>query len=429
MHIRFIYPKFIRFLEGHAELDELVRKHLLGNYSMPPSLAIPTLAAITPEKHQVSLTDDNIGQPIDYNEDIDLVAISFFTPQASRAYEIADRFRARGKRVVVGGMHPSLRPEEAAEHADAVCIGEGEVVWPTILEDAEEGKLQQFYSAEIPWDLTTQLIPKREIFSSNLYTWDAHLVQTTRGCPVRCEGCPIPPKEGYSVRLRPVEAVIADIRSMPYKEFYFTDDTIMLPGKKYQKYVLKLMDHIAELDVSIFLASTMMMIPDPRFYEQLRRGGAASMYTIFGFDRNSRQLFSADCTAEHWQNMIDLVHMNEDAGIHFFASYGIGFDYMDESTADRILLFSEQAGIDCAEFFIHTPFPGTPFGVQCEKEERILHRNYHKWNTGNVVFVPKNFTPAQLQQSFFYLWKSFYRGKDPADTIKSFTVNDYGKKP
>ncbi|MFP4416498.1 MAG: B12-binding domain-containing radical SAM protein [Chitinivibrionales bacterium] len=427
MRIRFIYPKFIRFLEGHAELDELVRKHLLGNYSMPPSLAIPTLAAITPDQHQISLTDDNIGQPIDFDEETDLVAISFFTPQASRAYEIADRFRAKGTRVVVGGMHPSLRPKEAAEHADAVCIGEGEGVWPTILEDAEKGDLKQFYSAETPWDMSRKLIPRREIFSTNLYTWDAHLVQTTRGCPVRCDGCPIPPKEGYTVRLRPVDAVIEDIKSMPYKEFYFTDDTIMLPGKKYQKYILRLMERIEELDVSIFLASTMMMIPDPEFYKQLRKGGAASMYTIFGFDRNSRQLFSADCTAEHWQKMIDLVHMNEDAGIHFFASYGIGFDYMDESTADRILKFSEQAGVDCAEFFIHTPFPGTPFGDQCEKEDRILHRNYHKWNTGNVVFKPRNFTPEQLQQSFYHLWKSFFRDKDPKETIKSFTVNDADK--
>ncbi len=423
LKIRFIYPRFRRFLEGHPELDQLIKDHLLGNYTMPPSLAIPLLAALTPDRHETLLTDDNIGQPIDYDENVDLVAISAFTPQAARAYEIADAFRAAGKTVVIGGIHASLRPQEAALHADAVCIGEGEGVWMRLLEDAEQGRLHQFYQVETPTPLADIPVAKRDIFSSNIYTWDAHLVQTTRGCPVRCEGCPIPAKEGVSVRLRPVENIIEDIRGMPYKEFYFTDDTVMLPGKKYQKYILKIMERTRELDIRIFLASTMMMIPDPAFYRKLRAGGAASMYTVFGFDRGSRRLFSDDCTPQEWQAGIDLVHMVEDAGIHFFASIGIGFDNHDESVADRILQFIHDAKIDCGEFFIHTPFPGTPFGEKMERENRILHRNYWLWNTGNVVFKPLHFTPDKLQQTFFNLWREFYKDKKPEETLKSFTVN------
>lgn len=423
MKIRFVYPRFRRFLEGHAELDSLVKEHLLGNYTMPPSLAIPLLAAMTPDRHELLLTDDNIGQPLDFSGNEDLIAISAFTPQAARAYEIADAFREAGTTVVMGGMHASLCPEEAARHADAVCIGEGEAVWNQMLDDAEQGRLKQFYRAEANLPLADIPVARRDIFSANNYTWDAHLVQTTRGCPVRCEGCPIPPKEGVGVRLRPVDNIIADIRGMPYKEFYFTDDTVMLPGKKYQKYILKIMERTAELDISIFLASTMMMIPDPAFYRSLKRGGAASMYTVFGFDRNSRQLFSRDCTRAEWQAGVDLVRMVEDAGIHFFASIGIGFDNHDAGVADRILQFIEDAGIDCVEFFIHTPFPGTPFGLKAERENRILHRDYWRWNTGNVVFKPLHFTPEQLQETFFYLWREFYKDKKPENTLKSFTVN------
>jgi radical SAM superfamily enzyme YgiQ (UPF0313 family) len=223
--------------------------------------------------------------------------------------------------------------------------------------------------------------------------------------------------------LRPVDRIIEDIKNMSYREFYFTDDTIMLPGKKNRKFMLELMARTKELDVSIFLSATMMMIADPQFYRKLKEGGATSMYTIFGFDRGSRMLFSPECSKKEWQHNVDLVKMNEDAGIHFFASFGIGFDDQNERTFDRILEFAEDAGIDLAEFFIHTPFPGTPFGEQCEKEERILHRNYHLWNTGNVVFKPKNFTVEQLQLGFFMLWKEFFKNKKPEVCIRSFTIS------
>jgi radical SAM superfamily enzyme YgiQ (UPF0313 family) len=282
--------------------------------------------------------------------------------------------------------------------------------------------MKKRYRFEGQYDLRLMPFPRREIFSNNIYRWNAHLVQTTRGCPVNCDGCPVTVKEGTHVRLRPVENIIHDIRTMPYREFYFTDDTVMLPGKKYQNFLLKIMEQTTELDIRIFLASTMMMIPDPEFYKKLKAVGAASMYTVFGYDRNSKQLFNNDCTREQWQQSVDLVRMIEDAGIHFFASFGIGFDNHDEHTADTILKFTRDAHIDCAEFYIPTPFPGTGFGEKIEKEDRLLHRNYNLWNTGNVVFRPKHFTPEQLLKAYLGLWKDFFSNKEPANTLKSFTL-------
>jgi radical SAM superfamily enzyme YgiQ (UPF0313 family) len=116
--------------------------------------------------------------------------------------------------------------------------------------------------------------------------------------------------------------------------------------------------------------------------------------------------------------------MIEDNGIHFFASFGIGFDDQDRSVVDRILKFAEQAKIDLAEFYIITPFPGTPFGIQVENERRLLHRNYSLWNHSNVVFQPKNWTVDQLNDDFRTLWKTFYSKQDPHSTIRSFTIND-----
>jgi radical SAM superfamily enzyme YgiQ (UPF0313 family) len=422
LKLRLIYPHFNKFLEGHSALDSLLEKYLVGNYTMPPSMALPIIAALTPEDIEVVLTDDNIGQEINYDEDVDLVAISCFTPQAQRAYEIADLYRKHNKKVILGGIHPTAIPQEAILHADAVCIGEVESVWDEILGDFRSGTLKKFYTSDQKYDLAKLPIPKREIFPQDLYKWNAHLVLTSRGCMVRCAGCPIPGKEGVKIRLRPVDNIVDDIIKMPYKEFYFTDDTIMLPSKRYNKFLLDIMERTQELDVSIFLASTMMMISDPEFYRKLKKGGASSMYTIFGFDRVSERLFSPECTREEWQNGIDLVRMIEDAGIHFFASFGIGFDNQDCSVYDRILKFAYESKIDLAEFYIITPFPGTPFGDQAVRENRILHRNYSIWNHGNIVFKPKNFTEKELMDGFYYLWKSFYSDKSANDTLRSFTL-------
>ncbi len=115
--------------------------------------------------------------------------------------------------------------------------------------------------------------------------------------------------------------------------------------------------------------------------------------------------------------------MNEDAGIHFFASFGVGFDEQDKGVFDRILRFSDESGIDLAEFYIITPFPGTPLGEQMTRENRILHKDYSVWNHGNIVFKPKNFTEKELMDGFYYLWKSFYSDKELQETLRSFTIN------
>ncbi len=423
MKIRLIYPKFRKFLEDQPALRSTLEKHVVGDYTMPPSLALPILAALTPDDIEVNITDDNSGMPLDFDEKVDLVVISCFTPQAQRAYEIADEFRRRGTKVALGGIHPTALPEEAKLHADSVCIGEGEPVWPELLDDVRKGTMKDFYKYDGVYDLAKFPIPKREIFPRDRYKWNAHIVLTMRGCPVNCAGCPIPGKEGPMFRFRPVENVVEDIRTMPYREFYITDDTVMLPGKRNQKYLLNLMEKTQGMDISIFLASTMMMVPDPEFYRKLKAGGASSMYTIFHFDRTSKDLFDMNCSKEHWQYCIDLVRMIEDAGIHFFGSFGIGFDDQDRGVTDRILRFCDDAKIDLAEFFIITPFPGTPFGIQCEKEGRILHRNYSMWNHGNVVFQPKNWTCEELTSDYQKLWLEFYKGKEPENTLSSFDVN------
>lgn len=424
MRIRLIYPKFKKFLEDHAALKQSLEKYIVGDYTMPPSLALPIIAALTPDDIEVNLTDDNINQPIDYDESVDLVAISCFTPQAQRAYTIADEFRKRGTRTIIGGIHPTAMPQEALEHAETVCVGEVEAVWAEVLHDLRAGELKKLYSSSSVYNLENFPIPQREIFPHDTYKWNAHLVLTMRGCPVKCIGCPIPFKEDIHFRYRPVKNIIDDIVQMPYKEFYITDDTVMLPGKKNKKFLLQLMEQTKGLDIKIFLASTMMMEDDESFYKKLKEGGANQIYTIFGFDRNSQQLLSKECQKDFWKKEVELVRMIEASGIHFFGSFGIGFDNQDRAVVDRILRFCDETGLDLAEFYILTPFPGTPFGNQMVQENRILHRNYSLWNHANVVFRPRNWTIDELADDFQKLWLDFYKNKDPEKTLRSFELGD-----
>lgn len=425
MKLRLIYPRFKKFLEDHQNLKESLKNYIVGDFTMPPSLALPIIAALTPKEIEVNLTDDNIGQEIDYDEKVDLAVISCFTPQAQRAYEIADSYRERGTKTILGGMHPTTMPQEALLHADAICIGEVEPIWKEVLDDTKAGTLKKNYQAKGSYDLEQLPIPKRDIFQEDVYKWNAHLVLTMRGCPVKCAACPIPLKEGTTFRFRPVENIIEDIKQMPYREFYFTDDMIMLPGKRNKKFLMSIMERTQDLTISIFLASTMrMMTDDDLFYNTLKEGNVTSIYTVFGFDSTSVELFSKECTKDEWKKNVDIVNMIEDCGIHFFASYGVGFDDQDKGIFDRIMRFSDDAGIDLAEFFIATPFPGTPFGEKAARENRILHKSYSLWNQGNVVFKPKNFTEEELLRGYVSLWKDFYKGKDYQSTTRSFDLTD-----
>jgi radical SAM superfamily enzyme YgiQ (UPF0313 family) len=116
--------------------------------------------------------------------------------------------------------------------------------------------------------------------------------------------------------------------------------------------------------------------------------------------------------------------MIEDSGIHFFGSFGIGFDNQDKGVAERILKFTDDAKIDLAEFYIPSPFPGTKFGDQIAAENRLLHRNYSLWNHANVMFRPKHFTEQELLDQFYRAWREFYKGKKPENTVRSFTLNE-----
>ena len=188
MKILFVYPRFPKYLESFPGVHFAGSERLAG-YSYPPALGIPSLIAVTPEHHEVEFVDENVGE-VDFGTDADLVAVSFFTPQAAWAYDICDRFRKIGKRVIVGGVHPTVRTDEAAEHADIVCVGEAELIWAGILDDVERGEHRSRYNQPTATPASALPTPARSaIYEHPAWErYDIHLdyLELSRGCDMRC---------------------------------------------------------------------------------------------------------------------------------------------------------------------------------------------------------------------------------------------------
>ncbi len=420
MKIRFIYPRFEKLLESRPVLGDLADKASLGNFKMPPALGIPTLAALTPPEHECCVFDENIEE-INYDDDADLIAVSFFTPQANYAFEIAKKFRAKGKIVIAGGMHPSLMQEEVSQYFDSVCVGEAETVWNTILEDFQKGELKPVYLGGHP-DLKHMPIPRRSIFKNKEgYDWEATLIQVMRGCGFRCEGCIIPPQTGRNYRFRPVENVIADITSLDNPDFYLTDDSLLLNSKYCKAYITELMQATKQLSPKpkMFLSGSLYMQDDPEYLKMLKDGGVVNAYIVTGSDPVSKEAFQRG-GKKCFDISVDVVKRLQDAGINVFLSQGLGFDYQDEYVFDATLEFCQKAKIDAAEFYILTPFPQTPSWNRLREEDRILHYNWTKYNTANVVFKPKNFTEQSLLDGYLYCWNEFYKDNSVEKTLDIF---------
>lgn len=419
MKITFVYPRFEKFLETYPELAELPAVAATWAFRMPPALGIPILANLLPADVPFRVIDQNI-EPVDFSDDADVVAISYFTPQAGFAYEIGDEFLRRGKTVIAGGMHPSTMPEEAALHCTSLCVGEADTVWPAILADFRAGSLKRTYKAEtvpLPEQIASA---KPGIFDvEDKYDWHASLVSITRGCPFGCEWCNIPLYQDTKIRLRPLESVVAEITALAGKEFYVTDDMVMLNRPRITRYMIDLCERIKGLGVRMLLSCSPAMHNDPAFLDALASGGAASMYTVFASDPVSVRFYRRDPAV--WRRTLDLAAALEDRGIRFFGSFGVGFDTMGEDQFDTILDFCRQAQVKTAEFFIATPFPGTPFWKRIEAEGRfILPRDWKKYNCANIVFRPKLISEDKLRQGFIRLWKEFFAGADLEESLSSF---------
>jgi radical SAM superfamily enzyme YgiQ (UPF0313 family) len=414
--LRFVYAAFSRHAEHHPEL----REHVPCNeYFGPPSLGIASLAAVTPPSWLIDFRDDRI-EDVGFDDELDLVAISCFTPSASRAMEIADGFRARGTKVVMGGIFPSVRPEEALRHADAVVVGEGESAFVELLSDLEAGRMKPLYRSSSNVDLASLPLPRVDLYldkENDRYRPDDYPVQLSRGCMLRCHACAIPASLGRSLRLLPERHVVGQIEQLEArgKLSSLTEDTSFFPTSGIQRAFGELLERLArrgrEAPISYVGISMPMVLATPgNFLERLRGAGVRMFYLVGGFDPITRAAFTGKDEKQR-QRTIDAIRKCQDHGIDPYTSFLVGNDDDDEGTFERMIEVAAEARLEKAEFAIFTPYPGTPAWDALSAQDRILHTDWSRYNDANVVFRPTKMSPDRLLEGYLWLWREFYRSR------------------
>jgi radical SAM superfamily enzyme YgiQ (UPF0313 family) len=387
------------------------RRPQLNNFAQ---LTTAHLAAYVRDPHTVALADEYVA-PVDLDADVDLVGITCNTPNATHVYGMADAFRARGRLVVLGGPHPTLMPDEARPHADALVLGEAESTWPQLLADASRGSVRPEYRSERPPSLDGLPRARRDLLGRRRL---ADTVIATRGCPHACAYCNL--RQIYSpvCRFRPVEEVCAEIRSLRSRFFAFWDDHLFMD----RDYALRLFDAIAGSGREWAAMVTLASACDDRLLEAAARAGCACLFV--GLESfTSRSLAAAGKAFNVVDTYGDVVARVHTHGILVQAGIIFGFDGDDETTFERTLTEATRIGIDGATVSLLTPFPGTPLFAQLEREGRLLTRDWSYYNGKTAVtFRPARMSPEALWNGYTWFRRRFFSRQAILERVRRSAV-------
>jgi radical SAM superfamily enzyme YgiQ (UPF0313 family) len=377
-------------------------------FKTPPHNLL-VIAALTAKDIEIEIIDENI-ETIDFDKDVDLVGITTMTASSPRAYEIADRFRERGIPVVLGGIHATVLPEEAAQHADAVVIGEAEGSWEKLLQDLREGgkeALAKFYRNHERPDPSKIPIPKRGLIENKGYLLSRFL-QLSRGCPFDCHFCSVTRFFGRKYRFRPIKKVIEEIKDMvgrPLRTRFlgFLDDNIV--GNI--AYARELFKALIPYNL-LWIGQSSINIA--RHEDVLELAAASGCRGLFiGFESISEASLGEAHKAQNkigfYEKAIKKIHQ---FGIAIEGAFIFGFDHDDKSVFKKTVKFIEKVKLDAIQFAILTPLPGTRLHEKLEKEGRIIDRNWSNYDLAHAVFQPKLMTPEELREGFDWSYQRIY---------------------
>jgi len=376
MRITLIHPRFSAAYDSPARMTPL---------------APAVLAALTPPEHELRFIDERL-EDIPFGTATDLVGISTCTFAARRAYQIADRYRAAGVPVVLGGFHPTLLPEEAADHADAVVAGDAEPWWPQVLADAVAGRLQPLYQADPPGP-APPAAPDHSIFRGKRYL-PVHLLQFSRGCPRHCEFCSIRAFYGGGVRTRAVDSVVAELRACGKRRVFFVDDNLLGDRQAFRELLAAILPlrlrWSSQLDLSV--------ADDPELLDLVRRSGCQSL--VIGFeslnDANLREMGKSWNRAADFSRRLARIRR---AGIMVYGTFIFGYDADNPETIARTLEFALRERLYVANFNPLQPLPGTPLYERLHREGRLVYDRWwldpdYRWH--EALINPTGMTRDQL---------------------------------
>lgn len=366
-----------------------------------PPLSLMALASLTPADVEVEIIDEAVRALPD-EIGADLIGITTATSTANRAYEIADSCRKRGQAVVLGGIHATALPSEAAAHADAVVVGEAEDKWQKLISDFQTGQMQAVYSDEKRPDPEEISEPRRDLINSSDYVF-ANTLQTTRGCPHNCSFCSVSVFYGRTYRTRPVEDVVREIEKMPGGRLLFVDDNI-IGNPTYARQLFTAMRSMGRQWVG---QASLTMLKNPDVMKLAAQSGCIGLFV--GMETLSESsLASIGKTINQRKDYESAVQMLHDFGIGILGAFVFGFDEDDESVFDRTVEFVNRAKLDAAQFSILTPFPGTRVFEELQSQHRIIDTNWTHYDAEHVVFKPAKIKPEKLMDGLINAYRQIY---------------------
>ncbi len=366
---------------------------------MIPQLALHLLEGLTPPHYQIKIVEEE-SERLNIDEECDLVGISCMTANAPRAYYLAQEFRKRGRKVVLGGVHPTILPDEALRYADAVVVGEAVGIWEQVLKDFENGVMKGRY--ECPSPSLDRYIPMRYRHESRKRLFNVVPVMTTRGCPYNCDFCCVSNLYGKTIRHAPIANVVRDIEESNNKIYIFLDDNII--GDRH--YAKELFRAIEPLKIKWVGQASISFVQDAELMRLAAKSGCGALF--FGLESvSAAQLQKMRKSIKDIEKMGEAVKLIKGLGIHFHASFVFGFDDDTPAIFPDTLEFLQRYKIGTASFNILTPYPGTSVYKRLKDEGRLLTEDWKYFDHSTVVFRPKNMTPYELQAGEIWAKKEF----------------------